>query len=144
MENTELELEEGRGYFHIRIAPIRRHGRLSGRLFVLQDTTKSKYAQDERLDSEKLKAALEMAGAVCHKLNQPIQGIYGYAELLMLKMAPEDPMYRKIAAIKTQTEKMGEITHKLMGITRYRTARYTSGETIVDIDQSSPVQTEEK
>lgn len=144
MENTELELEEGRGYFHIRIAPIRRHGRLSGRLFVLQDTTKSKYAQDERLDSEKLKAALEMAGAVCHKLNQPIQGIYGYAELLMLKMAPGDPMYRKIEAIKTQTEKMGEITHKLMGITRYRTARYTSGEIIVDIDRSSPDPAEEK
>ena len=32
---------------------------------------------------------------------------------------------------------MGEITNKLMGITRYRTARYTSGETIVDIDRSS-------
>ena len=137
LENTELDLEEGRGYFHIRIAPIRRHGRVVARLFVLQDTTMSKHAQDDRLGSEKLKAALEMAGAVCHKLNQPIQGIYGYAELLMLKMAPEDPMYQKVAAIKTQTEKMGEITNKLMGITRYRTARYTSGETIVDIDRSS-------
>jgi len=140
LDNTEVELEEGPGYFHIRIAPIRRHGRLAARLFVLQDTTTSKHAQDDRLDSEKLKAALEMAGAVCHKLNQPIQGIYGYAELLMLKMAPEDPMFRKVAAIKTQTEKMGEITNKLMGITRYRTARYTSGETIVDIDQSSSEQ----
>ena len=137
LENMELELEEGRGFFHIRITPIRRHGRVMARLFVLQDITESKHAQDERLDSEKLKAALEMAGAVCHKLNQPIQGIYGYAELLMLKTAPEDPAYSKIAAIKTQTEKMGEITNKLMGITRYRTARYTSGETIVDIDQSS-------
>jgi len=140
LENTAVELEEGPGYFHIRIAPIRHHGRLAARLFVLQDTTTSKHAQDDRLDSEKLKAALEMAGAVCHKLNQPIQGIYGYAELLMLKLAPEDPMYRKVAAIKTQTEKMGEITNKLMGITRYRTARYTSGETIVDIEQSSSEQ----
>jgi C4-dicarboxylate-specific signal transduction histidine kinase len=83
-----------------------------------------------------------MAGAVCHKLNQPIQGISGYAELLMLKVAPDDPLYKKIAGIKSQTEKMGEITNKLMGITRYRTARYTAGETIVDIDQSSPSRTE--
>jgi PAS domain S-box-containing protein len=137
LENMELETDDGRGFFHIRITPIRRHGRLVARLFVLQDITDRKYAQDDRLDSEKLKAALEMAGAVCHKLNQPIQGIYGYAELLMLKMAPDDPLYGKIAAIRTQTEKMGEITNKLMGITRYRTARYTSGETIVDIDRSS-------
>jgi C4-dicarboxylate-specific signal transduction histidine kinase len=137
LENTELELEEGRGVFDIRITPIRRHGRQVARIFVLQDITDRKHAQDDRLDSEKLKAALEMAGAVCHKLNQPIQGIYGYAELLMIKMAPDDPLYAKIKAIKAQTEKMGEITNKLMGITRYRTARYTSGETIVDIDQSS-------
>ena len=137
LENVELDLEDGPGFFRIRIAPIRRQGRLVARLFVLQDTTLSRQAQEDRLDSEKLKAALEMAGAVCHKLNQPIQGISGYAELLMLKMAPEDPLYAKIESIKAQTEKMGDITNRLMGITRYRTARYTSGETIVDIDRSS-------
>lgn len=141
-EDIELDLDEGRGVFHLRIAPIRRHGRRVARLFILQDITASRHAQDDRLDSEKLKAALEMAGAVCHKLNQPIQGISGYAELLMLKVAPDDPLYKKIAGIKNQTEKMGEITNKLMGITRYRTARYTAGETIVDIDQSSPSRTE--
>jgi PAS domain S-box-containing protein len=137
LENVELELDRGPGFFRVRIAPIRRQGRLVARLFVLQDTTDIKQAQDDHLDSAKLKAALEMAGAVCHKLNQPIQGISGYAELLMLKMAPEDPLYTKIEAIKAQTDKMGDITNRLMGITRYRTARYTSGETIVDIDQSS-------
>jgi PAS domain S-box-containing protein len=141
-EDIELDLDEGRGVFHLRIAPIRRHGRRVARLFILQDITASRHAQNDRLDSEKLKAALEMAGAVCHKLNQPIQGISGYAELLMLKVAPDDPLYTKIAGIKRQTEKMGEITNKLMGITRYRTARYTAGETIVDIDQSSPSRAE--
>jgi PAS domain-containing protein len=140
LENVALDLDEGPGFFRIRIAPIRRQGRLLARLFMLQDTTDNKHAQEDRLDSEKLKAALEMAGAVCHKLNQPIQGISGYAELLMLKMDPGDPMYAKIEGIKVQTEKMGDITKRLMGITRYRTARYTSGETIVDIDHSSPLQ----
>jgi PAS domain S-box-containing protein len=138
LEDVKLDLDNGRqGFFHIRIAPIRRHGRLVARLIILQDVTDSKHAQDDRLDSEKLKAALEMAGTVCHKLNQPIQGISGYAELVMLKMDPEDPLYPKLAGIHAQAEKMGAITNKLMGITRYRTARYTSGETILDIDTSS-------
>jgi len=136
LEDVELDLDNGPGIFNVRIAPIRHRGHLAARLFMLQDITASKHAQNDRLDSEKLKAALEMAGAVCHKLNQPIQGISGYAELLMLKMDADDPLYTKIAGIKTQTEKMGAITNKLMGITRYRTARYTSGETIVDIEQS--------
>lgn len=138
LEDIELDLDERRGYFHLRIAPIRRHGRSVARLLILQDITDSKSAQDDRLDSEKLQAALKMAGTVCHKLNQPIQGIIGYAELLLLKMARDDPLYIKVAGIKAQSEKMGAITNQLMGITRYRTARYTSGETIVDIDQSSP------
>ena len=139
LEEINLDLDNGRqGIFHIRIAPIRRHGRLVARLFILQDVTDSKHAQDDRLDSEKLKAALEMAGTVCHKLNQPIQGISGYAELAMLKLDPEDPLYPKMIGIRDQAEKMGAITNKLMGITRYRTARYTSGETIVDIDRTSP------
>ena len=142
LDDVELDLDDRRGFFHIRIAPIRRHGQIVARLFILQDITDSKHAQDDRLDGEKLNAALEMAGAVCHKLNQPIQGISGYAELLMLKMDADDPLYAKVAGIKRQTEKMGEITNKLMGITRYRTARYTSGETIVDIDQSSPLREE--
>lgn len=142
IDNLELDLDDGHGFFHIRVTPIRRHGRMVARLFILQDITDSKHAQDDRLDGEKLNAALEMAGAVCHKLNQPIQGISGYAELIMLKMDDDDPLYAKVAGIKTQAEKMGAITNKLMGITRYQTARYTSGETIVDIDQSSLPQDE--
>ena len=142
LENIELDLDDRRGYFHVRIAPIRRHGRRVARLFILQDVTDSKNAQDDRLDREKLKAALEMAGAVCHQLNQPIQGISGYAELLLLKMARDDPLYSKVAGIKERTEKMGVITNRLMGIARYRTARYTSGETIVDIDESTPARPE--
>ena len=138
IESIELDLDDERRYFHLRIAPIRRHGRMVARIFILQDITDSKHAQEDRLDSEKLNAALEMAGAVCHKLNQPMQGISGYTELLMLQTDPDDPQYAKIAGIKTQIEKMGDITNKLMGITRYQTARYTSGETIVDIDQSDP------
>jgi len=138
MDDVQLDLDDERGFFHLRIAPILRHGRVVARIFILQDVTDSKHAQDDRLDGEKLNAALEMAGTVCHKLNQPIQGISGYTDLLMLQMDPDDPLYAKIAGIKTQTEKMGAITNKLMGITRYQTARYTSGETIVDVDQPAP------
>ena len=34
------------------------------------------------LEEEKLRGVLEMAGAICHELNQPMQAISGYADLL--------------------------------------------------------------
>lgn len=136
-EELELPLGEATRIVDVRIAPIRRGGRLVARLIVLRDVTARRQAQEEKLKSEKLKGALEMAGAVCHKLNQPIQGISGYAELLLLKIPPEDERFDKVRRIKEQAERMGEITQKLMGITRYRTAQYTPGEIIVDIEGSS-------
>lgn len=94
-------------------------------------------SETERIYREKLQAVLETAGAVCHELNQPMMAISGNAELLMNKIDPSDPHYERILKIRSQVERMGAITQKLMGITRYETRRYTSGEQIVDLEKSS-------
>lgn len=94
-------------------------------------------SETERTYREKLEAVLETTGAVCHELNQPMMALSGYAELLMDAVDPDDPLYVKIAKIKTQVERMGAITQKLMGITRYETRNYANGARIVDIERSS-------
>jgi len=91
----------------------------------------------ERIYREKLQAVLETAGAICHELNQPMMTISGHTELLMDTLDQDDPVYPKIAKIKSQVERMGAITQKLMGITRYETKDYVKGERIVDIEKSS-------
>ena len=94
-------------------------------------------SETERIYREKLEAVLETTGAVCHELNQPMMALSGHAELLMHSVDPKDPIYAKVAKIKDQVERMGAITQKLMGITRYETRDYTEGTRIVDIDKSS-------
>jgi CheY-like chemotaxis protein len=94
-------------------------------------------SESERLYREKLQAVLETAGAICHELNQPMMAISGHTELLLDSLETDDPVYPKIAKIKSQVERMGAITQKLMGITRYETKNYVQGERIVDIDKSS-------
>ena len=42
-------------------------------------------AENERTEKQRLQGVVEMAGAVCHELNQPIQTISGFAELIMMK-----------------------------------------------------------
>ncbi|MFO7714302.1 response regulator [Desulfosarcina sp.] len=94
-------------------------------------------SESERIYREKLQAVLETAGAICHELNQPMMAISGHTELLIGILDRSDPVYLKIAKIKSQVERMGAITQKLMGITRYETKDYVQGERIVDIDKSS-------
>ena len=105
--------------------------------FQLQQQISRCQAVEARLhEQNKVQGALEMAGAVCHGLNQPLQAAAGNAELLLMQMKPEDPGYEKVSRINVQVMKMGEITRKLMGITRYETKDYPMGK-IVDIDRSS-------
>lgn len=86
---------------------------------------------------EKLKGILEMAGAVCHELNQPLQYISGSLELLLMALSQKDPNYEEIAKVKRQVDKMGRITKKLMGITTYETTEYVGDTKIIDIYGSS-------
>jgi CheY-like chemotaxis protein len=94
-------------------------------------------SESERIYRERLQAVLETAGAICHELNQPMMAISGHTELLMATLEPSDATFEKLGKIKTQIERMGAITNKLMGITRYETKNYAQGERIVDLDKSS-------
>ncbi len=93
--------------------------------------------EEERKQKERLQIILETAGAVCHELNQPLMAISGYSELMLMGMTKDDPLYDKNVKILEQVNRMGEITGKLMGITKYRTKSFGRGGKIIDIDRAS-------
>ena len=101
---------------------------------------KSAFVQQEltikRVQEEKLQGVLEMAGAVCHELNQPLQVISGCADLMLTQLSKDDPVNEYITKIQAHVLKLGEITKKLMGITSYKTKHYGEHTKIVDIDKS--------
>jgi len=90
----------------------------------------------ERVKKEKLQSILEIAGAVCHELNQPLQAVSGYSELVKLEMDESDPLYPKIEEIQKQVDRMGMITRKLSSITEYETKDYVNSK-IIDLDRAS-------
>lgn len=100
------------------------------------DITDRKKAEEELGQHEKLQGVIEMAGGVCHELNQPLQAIAGYSEILMMDIEVDNPLYDNIKSIKQQIVRMGDITEKLMTITRYETIDYLNGK-IVDIDKAT-------
>ncbi len=96
------------------------------------DMSQRKAAEKEAYERERLHGVLEMAGAVCHEINQPLQAILGYSELLLMGL-PQEPMGNHLNAIKSQATRLGNITKKLSNITQYKTVDYPGNTKIVDI-----------
>jgi len=93
--------------------------------------------QNELREREKLQGVLEMAGAVCHEMNQPLQCISGYSELLLMDMDEADKKFQILKKIKSQVDRVGELTRKIMNITHYQTKPYLSQRRIIDIERAA-------
>ncbi|MFA5906628.1 MAG: PAS domain S-box protein, partial [Desulfobacula sp.] len=114
-----------------------KENKMAGSVISLQDITERKKAEEALKQKEKLKGVLEMAGAVCHELSQPAMIIAGYAEIFLMNIDKSSPLFKKTDKIREQVQRIGELTQKLMNITKYETREYSKGKTIVDIDKAS-------
>ena len=113
------------------------NGDNAGTVGVMLDLTEKNRAARERAQREKFEGVLETAGAVCHEMNQPLQVILGYAELLLNETGEGARWHSLAERIKGQVERMADITGKLQKITRYETMDYGEHARIIDIHKSS-------
>jgi PAS domain S-box-containing protein len=104
---------------------------------IIRDVSGRKTAEEERLRVEKLQGALEMAGTVSHELNQPMQAIYGYAELLLMELPKESGLSETVKKIRIQIERVSRITEKLTRIASYVTKDYANGTRIIDMERAA-------
>jgi K+-sensing histidine kinase KdpD len=98
---------------------------------------KRRQLEEERLQRERLEGVIEMAGATCHELNQPLQTLLGYSHLLLNNLPKDSPLFGEVENIKKSIDQLGKITHKIMHITKYETKEYIEGSKIIDIDKAS-------
>ena len=131
-DETLSEAFEAGGADYI-LKPINRVELLSRTMSVLNKELLTR----KLVKREKLSGIVEMAGAICHELNQPMQAVTGYSELLLMQIPETDPKHSYVKKMITQIDKMAEITKRLMNITRYESQDYLGGYKIVDLDKSS-------
>ncbi len=115
---------------HVSITGFGEEEDLDRKIVILADISQLELAHQERMEKEKLQGVLEMAGAVCHEINQPLQTIFGYMELFM---EPENITPKTLIQVKEQADRIGDITRQLAKITRYKTKTYPGNTTIMDI-----------
>lgn len=90
----------------------------------------------ERRERERLYGVLEMAGAVCHELSQPLQVLSAYCERCLSALSEGDSMRDEIRGIVEKVDQMAAIVRKLESITSYQTMDYIEGKRIIDIDKA--------
>lgn len=105
---------------------------------AIRDLTEQKRIEQERAQRERMQGALEMAGAVCHEINQPLMALQGFMEILASKIELNDKASRSLHRMEDQVERIKKLTHKLMHITKYETKDYAGGDKIIDIHQAAP------
>jgi two-component system cell cycle response regulator len=94
--------------------------------------------EKEKLAREKLSGVLETAGTFCHELNQPLQNISGYSELIKLNIGNSENIKKYTDKISVEIERMGNITKKIMKITSYTTKKYPGAHDIIDMESINP------
>ena len=118
---------------HIRLNSGSEKNPMAWTIASFTDISQRKAGEKEKFEKERLQGVLEMAGAVCHEINQPLQAILGYSELLLMGSGYRPREKRNVHSIKSQTIRLGRITKKLSGITHYRTLDYPGNTKIIDI-----------
>jgi len=127
-------------------AKIIHEGKNSYVIFVT-DTTKKKIIEQQKMEKEKLQTLVELAGAVSHELNQPLQIALGNIELLTTKKITTDKdredFNQKLQKMKENLQRMEEITFKLKSLSAYKTRQYVGKGNIIDLNESSKVHYED-
>ena len=102
----------------------------------LQVGTRIIELQEKFVESERLRALAQTAGAAAHEINQPLTVIMGNAELLMMTMDEDDPNRVQIETFRKAGKRISEIVTKMASIQQYVTKPYVKGKDIVDFDAS--------
>jgi len=132
-----LHMGEGPRFFDLRRSTIRdKTGKQIGQILIFQDVTENKLANETLDENERMQGVLEMAGAVCHDLNQPVAALLKQTDRLESAVPGNHALYPKVLKLAEQANRLRETTLKLTGITRYETREYLRSK-IVDIDKSS-------
>lgn len=87
-------------------------------LLTVQDITEYKKLEAQLLQSQKMEAIGTLAGGIAHDFNNILTAIIGFATIMRMKMAPEDPQRSALEQILSSAERAAYLTQSLLAFSR--------------------------
>ena len=78
------------------------------KIIAVRDITERKKSEEALLESERMQGVLEVAGAICHEMNQPLMTVSGYAELIAKDLPKESPLSDMVFNIRRTSQPDGK------------------------------------
>jgi hypothetical protein len=88
---------------------------------------------DKEMEKNKLKAAIELAGATAHEMRQPLAVLIGFSELLKDKISKGKSPEEDLKIIINECYRIDDIISKMLNITHYKIKNYTDSIKIFDL-----------
>jgi signal transduction histidine kinase len=74
--------------------------------------------QEQLLQVQKMESIGRLAGGVAHDFNNILTAIMSYAELSLMKLPADHPVWDQVAAIRDACERASSLTHQLLAFSR--------------------------
>jgi signal transduction histidine kinase len=74
--------------------------------------------QEQLLQVQKVESIGRLAGGVAHDFNNILTAIMSYAELSLMKLPPDHPVWSQVTAIRDACDKAAALTHQLLAYSR--------------------------
>ena len=106
-------------FYSVTITPLLDHaGALAGWVHLLHDITERKQMEMQSLETEKLASLGVMAGGVAHEINNPLGGILGIAQLLLMDYPDRGALTEDLKNIEGAALHCAEIVKNLLTFSR--------------------------
>ncbi len=113
-------------YVQSSVSPVlNEQGAITGFLAIQRDVTERKRLEQQFLQAQKMEAVGRLAAGVAHDFNNLLTIINGHSELMLKRLAPDNPARGSLAEIKDAGERAGGLTRQLLAFSRQqvRTSR---------------------
>ncbi len=93
-------------------------GNITGIVGICKDITEQRKLQAQLQHAQKMKAVGTLAGGIAHDLNNILQAISGYVQLLLIRKQPEDQDWNFLGLIDKSVQRAADLIQRLLIFSR--------------------------